>query len=88
MYNITEVESPPFEIEAYGWGEFEMKIRIIFTDATEKPLEVSHLLKLTIRNVYMYYSHDTEDENGNPMHTKKPLVSEHRNDVSRVLSLL
>lgn len=43
---IQTIESPPFEITEYGWGEFEIKITIYFVDPLERPLELLHLLKL------------------------------------------
>ena len=33
--------SPPFEVHETGWGEFEIQIKIFFTDTTEKPVSVS-----------------------------------------------
>ena len=30
--------SPPFEVHETGWGEFEIQIKIFFTDTTEKPV--------------------------------------------------
>jgi len=29
---------PPFEVHETGWGEFEIQIKIFFTDTTEKPV--------------------------------------------------
>eukprot|EP01112_Ceratiomyxa_fruticulosa_P022396 TRINITY_DN8178_c0_g3_i2.p1 TRINITY_DN8178_c0_g3~~TRINITY_DN8178_c0_g3_i2.p1 ORF type:complete len:215 (+),score=48.39 TRINITY_DN8178_c0_g3_i2:294-938(+) len=40
------VEAPPFEIQEEGWGEFEISYSLYFTDATEKPVDLFHLLKL------------------------------------------
>ncbi|KAK5582552.1 hypothetical protein RB653_004137 [Dictyostelium firmibasis] len=40
------VESPPYEISETGWGEFDLKVTIYFTDNSEKPLELFHLLRL------------------------------------------
>lgn len=43
---IQTIESPPFEITEYGWGEFEIKIIIHFVDPLEKSVEIMHGLKL------------------------------------------
>jgi YEATS domain-containing protein 4 len=40
------VESPPFQVEEQGWGEFEIHLRIFFQDTNERPLDVKHWLKL------------------------------------------
>ncbi len=40
------VESPPFQVEEQGWGEFEIHIRIFFQDTNERPLDIKHWLKL------------------------------------------
>ena len=40
------VETPPFEVTDQGWGEFEVQIEIYFHDASDKPLPLTHLLKL------------------------------------------
>ncbi|KAJ8601090.1 hypothetical protein CTAYLR_007828 [Chrysophaeum taylorii] len=43
---IREVTEPPFEVSEKGWGEFEAAIRLHFKDPTERPVEVSHVVKL------------------------------------------
>ena len=40
------MEKPPFEVQEQGWGEFEITVRIHFIDASEKPVEIQHFLKL------------------------------------------
>ncbi|CEM10002.1 unnamed protein product [Vitrella brassicaformis CCMP3155] len=40
------VERPPYQVAEYGWGEFEIAVRIHFVDPTEKPLEITHFLRL------------------------------------------
>lgn len=37
---------PPYEVSETGWGEFEIQIKIHFQDPAEKPIQLSHLLKL------------------------------------------
>lgn len=39
-------EEPPFEVSETGWGEFEVNIRIFFHDPAEKPVDITHALKL------------------------------------------
>jgi len=44
---IIELRVPPFRWVAYGWGEFDLTIRLSFCDpAKNKPLDVLHPLKL------------------------------------------
>jgi hypothetical protein len=43
---LAELFKPPFEVVEYGWGEFEVRIRIYFHDPTEKFVEIFHNLKL------------------------------------------
>ncbi|KAI5171763.1 YEATS domain-containing protein 4 [Nematocida sp. LUAm3] len=40
------VDTPPFEIEEYGWGEFTIQGKIYFTDPHEKPVSFLIALKL------------------------------------------
>ena len=61
--------SPPFEVTDKGWGEFEVHIQIHFHGSTEKPLELTHMLKLY-----------PEDSNAEPS-TSTPVVSEHYDEV-------
>lgn len=43
---VRVLTSPPFEVHETGWGEFEIQIKIFFTDTTEKPVTLYHLLRL------------------------------------------
>lgn len=36
----------PYEVKEYGWGEFDIIIRITFQDSAEKPVEIIHPLSL------------------------------------------
>lgn len=40
------VLKPPYEVTETGWGEFEVIIKIYFSDQHERPVTVYHLLKL------------------------------------------
>lgn len=40
------VDRFPFEIHEVGWGEFEIAIKVYFQDASEKPVDLFHTLKL------------------------------------------
>uniref|UniRef100_A0A914VCC3 YEATS domain-containing protein 4 n=1 Tax=Plectus sambesii TaxID=2011161 RepID=A0A914VCC3_9BILA len=45
--NSTRVcEKPPYEVTETGWGEFEITIRVFFTDPNEKPVSIYHYLRL------------------------------------------
>ncbi|PRP83957.1 YEATS domain-containing protein 4-like [Planoprotostelium fungivorum] len=57
-------EKFPFEISETGWGEFEINIKIYFQDASEKPIDLYHNLRL--------FSADPQ-VNLNP---KRPVVAE------------
>ncbi|VDD80115.1 unnamed protein product [Mesocestoides corti] len=37
---------PPYELTETGWGEFDIVIKVTFTDPNMKPLVITHLLKL------------------------------------------
>ena len=43
---VREISKPPFEVTEKGWGEFEASMRIHFKDASERPVEFSHVVKL------------------------------------------
>ena len=40
------IETAPFEVTEQGWGEFEITLQIFFHDSREKPVELTHMLKL------------------------------------------
>lgn len=45
--SVRMIESPPFEVEETGWGEFEIAIKFYFApESTEKPQQIWHGLKL------------------------------------------
>ncbi|KEF59951.1 YEATS domain-containing protein 4 [Exophiala aquamarina CBS 119918] len=45
--SIRMIESPPFEVEETGWGEFEIAIKFYFVpESNEKPQQIWHGLKL------------------------------------------
>jgi YEATS domain-containing protein 4 len=43
---IRELTAPPFEVTEKGWGEFEATIRIVWRDAGEKAMVLTHVIKL------------------------------------------
>ena len=63
------VVRPPFEIHEYGWGEFEIEMKIYFHDNRESPLELTHMLQL-------YPKHHST-----PLSLKKAIVSEHYDEI-------
>lgn len=65
------VESPPFQVEEQGWGEFEVSMRIYFQDINERPLEVKHWLKLR----------PSEGEDTGIDYSVTPLVSEVMDEI-------
>ena len=64
------IDSPPFEVTEQGWGEFEIHMQIFIQDCNEKPIEVSHILKL-------YPDGDTSQQ----LNPTKPVVSERYDEV-------
>ncbi|KAF9991777.1 YEATS domain-containing protein 2, partial [Modicella reniformis] len=44
--HIVTVLEPPFHLSRYAWGETQIKMRIFFHDARNKPVEVYHRLAL------------------------------------------
>ena len=62
------VETPPFQVEEQGWGEFEINARIFFQDSNERPLDVKHWLKLR--------PDENDLEAARIDYTKQPLVHE------------
>ncbi|CAD5219286.1 unnamed protein product [Bursaphelenchus okinawaensis] len=50
---VRTVETPPFEVEETGWGEFEANIKIYFVDPNEKPVNATYYLRLFVPLVTM-----------------------------------
>lgn len=46
LFSFIAVNSFPFELSENGWGEFEIQIKLYFTDHLEKTLTFSHFLRL------------------------------------------
>ncbi|KAI7818021.1 hypothetical protein BC939DRAFT_506876 [Gamsiella multidivaricata] len=44
--HIVTVSAPPFHLSRYAWGETQIKVRLFFHDARNKPVEVYHRLAL------------------------------------------
>ena len=44
--SVREITSHPFEVHEAGWGEFDAGIEIHFHDPGEKPISITHFLKL------------------------------------------
>lgn len=66
---MAAVEQAPFEVTETGWGEFQVQIRIVFQDAGQKPLNLTHHLKL----------YPTEE--ATQLKTSRPVVSEHYEEI-------
>lgn len=63
---VREITTPPFEVTEKGWGEFEATIRLHFKDASERPVEFAHVVKLY---------------DGTPQVATRPVVSEVYDEV-------
>jgi YEATS domain-containing protein 4 len=44
--NKVTICAPPYEVEATGWGEFDIHMTVSFHDTTEAAVEFDHMLKL------------------------------------------
>ena len=44
--DIIEVARPPFTVTKRGWGEFPVRIQLVFNDPRNKPVDIIHSLKL------------------------------------------
>ncbi|KAF9188570.1 YEATS domain-containing protein 2 [Haplosporangium sp. Z 767] len=44
--HIITVSEPPFHLSRYAWGETQIKVRLFFHDARNKPVEIYHRLAL------------------------------------------
>eukprot|EP00794_Sanderia_malayensis_P016162 gene16162-17785_t len=44
--DIIEITRPPFTVTRRGWGEFPVRIQLIFCDPRNKPVDIIHNLKL------------------------------------------
>ncbi len=44
--DIIEIATPPFTVTRRGWGEFPVRIQLIFCDPKNKPVDIIHNLKL------------------------------------------
>ena len=44
--DIIEVTRPPFTVTRRGWGEFPVRIQLVFNDPRNKPVDIIHNLKL------------------------------------------
>ena len=66
---IAVIDTAPFEVTEQGWGEFEIHCQVFFQDSKDKPLELSHMLKLY------------PDTDQGPNTTSKPVVSERYDEL-------
>ena len=65
---VKVIEKYPFEIHQTGWGEFSIDIKIFFNDPAEKPVDMTHFLKL-------------HPDPGIQPSTKKPVISEKYDEI-------
>lgn len=62
------ITKPPFEVTETGWGEFNVGMRIIFTDPTLPHMDIIHPLKLY-------------PPSNAPLSAKKPVVHEYYDEI-------
>ena len=65
---VKTIQKFSYEIKQSGWGEFDIGIKILFIDASERPIELLNSLKLHL-------------EVGQQASTKKPVVSERYDEI-------
>eukprot|EP00948_MAST-09A_sp_MAST-9A-sp1_P002373 g2373.t1 len=61
------VTEPPFQVTEFGWGEFEVGVKIFFQDPFIPPLEILYQLKL-------YHTNQT-------MSMKRPVVTQYYDEI-------
>jgi len=44
-WDVAESYDPPFQITRLGWGEFPVRVELIFSDPKNKPINIIHPLK-------------------------------------------
>eukprot|EP00003_Mantamonas_plastica_P014092 TRINITY_DN2447_c0_g1_i1.p1 TRINITY_DN2447_c0_g1~~TRINITY_DN2447_c0_g1_i1.p1 ORF type:complete len:414 (+),score=111.51 TRINITY_DN2447_c0_g1_i1:88-1242(+) len=55
---VHVIEEPPFELSASGWGTFDVKVDITFTDSTREPLHLTHEISFEGSGASKIYSVD------------------------------
>lgn len=67
--HCVDVDQHPFEVNETGWGEFQIQIKIIFQDPSQRPLTINHHLRL--------YPPDDAGQ----LKTSKPVLSEFYDEI-------
>ncbi|KAJ3131127.1 YEATS domain-containing protein 2 [Physocladia obscura] len=44
--DVIDVNSAPFQVTRYGWGEFPIRVRLYFVDSKNKSIDIMYTLKL------------------------------------------
>lgn len=65
---IRRATEMPYEVSEYGWGEFDVIIRVFFQDSAEKPVDFYHPLGLF-----------SETSPGEP--TEEPVIREYYDEI-------
>lgn len=45
-HDIVQVGAPPFHLTRFGWGEFPVRVQLLFQNTRHKPVDIIHNLKL------------------------------------------
>jgi YEATS domain-containing protein 4 len=83
------VETPPFEVEEAGWGEFEIVITLYFVDPSENAIDLFHPLKVcrtatnNERNIFVlnFTCLQLFPPEGVPHPPNKPVISENFDQI-------
>jgi len=67
--HYVDLDQHPFEVNETGWGEFQIQIKIIFQDPSQRPLTINHHLRL--------YPPDDAGQ----LKTSKPVLSEFYDEI-------
>jgi hypothetical protein len=65
---VRHIDTPPFQVEEKGWGEFTIGMSISFHDASLKPVDVHHFLKL--------FPDQNSPQYALPVENRRPVVLE------------
>lgn len=45
-HDLVQVTTPPFQLTRFGWGEFPVRVQLLFHNSRHKPVDIIHNLKL------------------------------------------
>lgn len=84
--DVVDVKQPPFQIVRRGWGEFPIRVQLFFQDEKNKPVNIVHILKLTISRTgkYVFGAEKPLDIELDRLDNQKEEYEEELNDSSTI----